>query len=72
MSSDNSSVRSLPRELAGFVGYRHWLSAEQLFQRVQAEPIWNWPPVYAALLDRWLGIDSQKVLGQAFAPADLI
>ncbi len=28
--------------------------------------------VYAALLDRWLGIESQKVLGQAFTPVDMI
>jgi uncharacterized protein (DUF1501 family) len=27
--------------------------------------------VYAAILDRWLGVSSRQVLGQAFAPADI-
>jgi uncharacterized protein (DUF1501 family) len=27
--------------------------------------------VYAAILDRWLGVPSRQVLGQAFAPADI-
>src|SRR6516162_75469 len=27
--------------------------------------------VYAAVLDRWLGVPSRQVLGQAFAPADI-
>jgi uncharacterized protein (DUF1501 family) len=27
--------------------------------------------VYAAILDRWLGVSSRQVLGQAFQPADI-
>ena len=27
--------------------------------------------VYAAVLDKWLGVDSKTVLGSGFAPADV-
>jgi uncharacterized protein (DUF1501 family) len=28
--------------------------------------------VYAAVLDRWLGVDSKEVLGKAFTPVDVL
>lgn len=39
-----------PNNSSFFNPYRHWLSSDELLERVKASPVWNWPPTYTKLL----------------------